>query len=98
MSRIDWKPNQVAFVLSPDLQMRDIQPANGQEFQLEELQKIVGGFIEVLYLQNALMILDEEGKLKNKPTNKLATQIWRTEGGLDPIVGTVVICKSHLLT
>ena len=45
---------------------------------LEELQKIVGGYIEVVYAPNGdQIILDEEGRLKGKPINEDASEHWR---------------------
>ena len=44
---------------------------------LEELQKMVGGYIEVVYAPNGdQIILDEEGRLKDKPINKDASEHW----------------------
>ena len=41
---------------------------------LKEMQKFVGGYIEVVYLNDKeVMIIDEEGKLKGKPVNAEAT-------------------------
>ena len=48
----------------------DIEPT------LQEMQKFVGGYIEVVYLnKESMMIIDEEGKLKDKPVNKEATDL-----------------------
>ena len=45
---------------------------------LEALQNLVGGYIEVLPLKdNLVMIVDEEGKIKDKKYNELATTILR---------------------
>ena len=41
---------------------------------LEECQEIVGGYVQLVYLSNDdIMVIDEEGKLKNKPVNPQAT-------------------------
>ena len=48
----------------------DIEPT------LKEMQEFVGGYIEVVYLnKESMMIIDEEGKIKEKPVNKEATDI-----------------------
>lgn len=55
---------------------------------LENLQKIVGGHIETLYLGHGLiLIVNEEGKLMNLEPN------FRTRSGVFPvtIVGTAVL-------
>ena len=57
------------------------------ENTLEEMQKIVGGNIEVIRVRsNILMLCDEEGKLKNKPYN--------FDLGNDLIVGNVLFVNS----
>ena len=48
----------------------DVEPT------LTEMQKFVGGYIEVVYLgKESMMIIDEEGKIKEKPINQEATDI-----------------------
>ena len=48
----------------------DVEPT------LQEMQKFVGGYIEVVYLnKESEMIIDEEGKLKGKSMNREATDI-----------------------
>jgi hypothetical protein len=55
----------------------DVQPLNGTDYQLDELQKFVGGYIEILYLSDKLiMIVNDEGAYDKKP-NKVATDIYR---------------------
>ncbi len=56
---------------------------------LEELQGAVGGYIEVVQIpamRGVLMIVDEEGRMKGKAVNAIASEIAGTE-----IVGDVVI-------
>lgn len=76
---------------------------------LEELQKIVGGWIErveVLFKgQERDMIINEEGLIKRLPFNPAATEYrtnWLTLNGLEqyatPIVGTVVIFEGFALS
>ena len=70
------------------------KPINGKEMSLEEMQKIVGGYIQIVPLSksNKILILDEEGKLKGYPINELATDIWEENyGETDVIVGNVII-------
>ena len=49
----------------------DVEPT------LEEMQKFVGGYIEVVTSAdtNSQIVLDEEGKLKGKPINKETTEL-----------------------
>ena len=65
---------------------------------LKELQEFVGGYIEVAYAPNGdQIIMDEEGKLKNKPINWEATELWLGKKSIedfpihDYIVGDVII-------
>lgn len=56
--------------------------------ELEALQKIVGGYIEVVQVDaDVLMVCDEEGKLKGKPYN--------FDLGRDIIVGDVLFVQSY---
>lgn len=64
---------------------------------LEELQKFVGGFIEVVHAipyegRIAEMIVDEEGHCKHKPWNEKATKLYHANHITNhPIAGDVVI-------
>lgn len=73
----------------------DVEPKNGKDFSLEELQEYVGGYIEVAYppsKHGAIMVLNEEGKLNNLPINHLASKAYFP--GQDVIVGDVLLCHS----
>jgi len=56
---------------------------------LEELQDMVGGIIQVIQLKDKQIIVDEEGKLKGKEFNVEATELWNV--GYDVIVGDAVV-------
>lgn len=72
-----------------------VEPKNGRDFQLEELQGIVGGYIECLNLSvGRLLICNEEGKLKGLDFNERATDLVRKNGYNDYIVGDVLLCKT----
>jgi hypothetical protein len=63
---------------------------------LEDLQKAVGGFIQDIPLgQTANMLMNEDGKGENLPTNGLATSLCQvTLAGLaddDYVVGDVLV-------
>ena len=69
----------------------DVEPKNGRDFQLSELQKIVCGYIEIVNLTDGrLMVVNEEGKLKGLPVNDEATKLV---GYNDVIVGDVLVCS-----
>ena len=56
---------------------------------LEELQDMVGGIIQVIQLEDKQIIVDEEGKLKGKEFNVEAKELWNV--GYDVIVGDAVV-------
>jgi hypothetical protein len=74
-------------------ELTEVSPANGKKFGLDELQKFVGGYIEILSLGALVMVVNEEGKLNGLPVNLNATDIW----GKDVIVGDVLICSPNLI-
>ena len=66
------------------------------EYTLRSIQRIVGGNIQTYPLEEgAVLVCDEEGKLKNKPINR-AIRIYDSETGefktTDVIVGTFFVC------
>jgi hypothetical protein len=82
----------MATIYRTDDTVEEVEPRNGTDFSLEEMQKIVGGFIEVFLLkENRFMIVNEEGKLFYLPLNKNATLLY---GNLnDVIVGDALVCS-----
>lgn len=53
---------------------------------LKEMQEIVGGYIEFIYLpNNKILVVNEEGKLNNLPVNEIATFIYF------PIIRDVIV-------
>lgn len=70
-------------------------PPKGKTYTLEELQKAVGGYIEILHPPDPklLMVVNEEGKLKGLPNNDEATRLMG-ENLLpgDYIVGNALVC------
>lgn len=75
-----------------------VSPKNGSKFTAKELQGLVGGWLEAVGVFNnsVFAICDEEGKLKNKPLNPLATifarNLYMMEGlqFRDHLVGDVI--------
>lgn len=56
------------------------------ENELEALQRAVGGYIETVTIaEDCCLIVDEEGLLKGKPINHLASRLGR------PLVGDVLV-------
>lgn len=74
----------------------EVEPKNGSDFSLEELQSFVGGYIEVIPLiDNEFMVVNEEGKLRNLPYNSTATEVYNyaLDWNTDFIVGDALVCK-----
>lgn len=54
--------------------VKDVQPKNGEKISLEEAQALVDGYVELVHLNDDnILLCDEEGLLKHKPINTLAT-------------------------
>ena len=75
----------------------ELQPKNGKFFELEELQKVVGGYIEIIDLGNdKLMVVNEEGKLEELPWNDEATKMYqRCTRAFDYIAGNALVCNNN---
>lgn len=88
-----------AKIYKADGSIIDVKPNNGTDFSLEELQEIVGGYIEVVGLMdNEIMVINEEGKLIDLPFNETATQMYQeVDGFYDYIAGDVLVCDSNMV-
>lgn len=65
----------MGLLLSHDVE-KEVSPRSGTTYSLEELQGYVEGYIEVVYLNDGrLMIVDEEGWLKDNYLNGKASRI-----------------------
>lgn len=69
-----------------------ILPKNGTDFKLEELQTMVGGYIEIVNMYGHIMVVDEEGLLKHKPYNHVASEMSGRR-----LVGDVVFCTPEMV-
>ncbi len=70
------------FISADNQIIENITPQNNTDFTLKELYKLIDtDIIQVLELyDNTIMIIDEEGKLKEKAViNKLATQLYSVD-------------------
>ena len=88
-----------AKIIYTDKEDEDYTPKNGKTFELEELQGIVDGNFEIVRLKDGrIIIVDEDGKLKNKAVNIPATNILRRDHyTTDYIVGTAIVCDSDMV-
>ena len=66
----------MATIYYADGRVEERQPANGHDFELKELQQIVGGYIEILPMKDGrMMVCNEESKLEGLPRNEQATAL-----------------------
>lgn len=63
---------------------------NANKLDVNALQELVGGYFEPIYLGNYVVLVDEEGRLKNKSLNRLWQRFSLSEQCV-PLVGTVVL-------
>lgn len=91
------------FIIKTDGSKHVIAPKNGNKFELEELQELVGGYIQVIRLNNKdnqCMIVNENGKLYNMAHNDEASIIAHSSKAIfdcDYIVGDAVIINYEQL-
>lgn len=91
----------MATVYFPDGRTKFVEPTNGRDFELLELKAALEfgptDYIEIVRLHGTkhLLVIDEEGKLKNLPGNVAATTLWYGSEGIqnDFIVGPALYCK-----
>ena len=88
-----------AKIIYTDKEAEDYTPKNGRTFELEEMQEIVGGYVEPIRLNDGRMIIvDEDGKSKDKAVNIPATNILRRDHfTTDYIVGTAIVCDADMI-
>ena len=69
----------MATILKTDGTRKNTNPKNKKYFIAKELNDVVDGYLEIIGLPNedALMVLDEDGKRKDKPINTEATRLYR---------------------
>lgn len=75
-----------------------IKPANGTNFTLEEMQGLVGGYIEPIRLSAVeTMYVDEDGRSKKLDNNYAATERLRQAYGDNTVVvlGNAVVCYNR---
>jgi hypothetical protein len=83
----------MAKILKIDGSEELLEPKNGRKFSLEELQGVVGGYIQLIELDdNRMLVVNEEGQLKGLKVNKIASDILRTSRpNFDPFGGNILV-------
>ena len=85
------------YIIKADGTKTEVSPLNNINYSLKEMKDIVGGYIEILQdltTNQSVMVVNEEGKLKGLAFNKEGTQILRSWGYDDFVVGDVLLCSS----
>lgn len=89
----------MARIIKTNGEIIPVEPKNGTDFQLNEMQEIVGGYIQLFYLMNdegEVIVMNEDGKFAGLPVNDKATEL--AEKSLFPgdyIVGDVLVCDTE---
>lgn len=75
--------------------VEQVEPANGTDFSLEELQGFVGGLIDIVTLPDGfIMVVNDEYLMNGDPYNPLASAMVG-EGG--HVLGGVLVCPSEMV-
>lgn len=88
----------MATLIKADGTKQEVQPNNGLDFELEELQQFVDGYIQIVNLRNGkILVINEEGK-DVYPVNEKATEIALKRNSIfwwDYICGDVLLCDDE---
>lgn len=76
----------MATLIKTDGSKLEIQPQNGLDFQLDELQKFVDGYIDIINLHNGdILVINDNGK-DFYPVNHRATEIAHTNNAIHTVL------------
>lgn len=83
---------QYALNFKEDGNLETVKPKN-KYFALQELQTVVGGYIELypFRYENKLIVCDEEGLNKHRPVNNLFSNLTSIK-----LVGDVLLCPTGI--
>lgn len=90
MSPVDIDPNNPTrrYHLVPGKAAQYFDAPGPEGYQLDQLQAVVGGFIELVYLaDDRMLVVNEEGLIHGMPLNEIATTF-----ACRPIVGPAILC------
>ena len=93
------EPKHYPTVYTPENGKWLCEPKNGRTFELEEMQKIVGGYIELVRLNDGrIIVVNEDGLNLNLPVNIDATNILRRDHSTAQyIVGNAIVCDADMV-
>ena len=88
-----------ATLYTPNGGEKDIISKVRNKLSLEEMQKLVGGYIEIVRLNDGrIIIVNEEGLLQGLPVNIEATNILRRDHSTTQyIVGNAIVCDADMI-
>lgn len=88
----------MAIFIPVDGNEREVLPKNGRAFSLKEMQALVEGYIEFIYLPDGrILVINEEGKMKGMQYNFKAS-MYANEAGIaheDFVVGPAILCSNE---
>lgn len=82
-------------VVKADGTIKEYPPADGKQFTLKEMQKAVGGLIEVVPSwrgEDTLMFANEEGLIIGLPLNQLSVELTGS-----PLVGDLLVVPKEMM-
>lgn len=86
----------MAQIIKTDGTVIEVQPKNGTDFQLDELQAVVEGYIQIVHIgYGEVMVVNEEGKFQCE-WNGAATTLAKMRKAIRPndyISGNVLVCN-----
>jgi hypothetical protein len=93
----------MATLIRPNSPTEEVTPANGKKFTLEEVQRLVGGDVQLLEVTPGIygeikvtardkMFVVREGKLHGLPFNRVATTIY-VHSARDRVFGFALITR-----
>ena len=72
--------------------IEEVAPRNERNFELGELQKVVGGYIEIVKTKTGeIMVVNEDGHSLALPFNSLASSLYDGYPPY-PVLGDVLVC------
>jgi len=88
----DEKSGLISFTI------HEVEPANGHDFTLEELQQYVGGLIELVGIPDEpgkIMVVNEEFLFNGSNPNPIATAMIARPDAPAMICGSALICDDE---
>lgn len=89
----------MAKIIKSSGEIIEVEPKNGKDFSLEEMQKIVDGYIQIVTIGSGqYMVCNEEGLIHDLPVNLEASKLYYGMIAMlngHYICGDVLICEPN---